>query len=204
MSQHNSPHVVDALRPEGLGGGGGVYQLNVNSVNPTRIVGVDDAGMPIEETIPHAYHRRFVHPDGGINRIPMRTAAVFSREPEAERYEQITTRDLIRDGFMPIEACPYTFEYKHIKGSSLAKVPSGESDCGGKPDGCEHMLKVIAARLAIRSKKHDLIQAQAQNMKVEDVERMVGTMADGVGAALAKHVDQAAAKSKLRAGKGEE
>ena len=203
MSQKNSPYVVDSLRPEGLGGGGGVYQLNVNSVSLTRIVGVDDAGMPIEETIPHAYHRLFVGLDGGIKRVPMRTAAVFSREPEAERYEQITMRDIISAGQMPLEACPYTFEYKHIKGGPLAKVPPGESDCGGKPTGCEHMHKVIDARIAVSRKKHDLIQTQAQNMKTEDVQRMLDTVAEGVGAALAKH-DPNGAKAKMRAGKGED
>ena len=207
MAQQN-PFVVDSLRPERIGGGGGIYQLSENSVNPTVITGVDEAGMPIEETVPAAYSKKFVMPDGGINTVPMRTAAVFSMEPEAERYEQIVTRDIISRGAMPLTACPYTHEYKHIKGGPLAKVPPGESDCGGAPGAtsaencCPHMKLVIAERVKKSRAKHDKQQAQVASMKLADVERLQEATVKAFGQALAAHLPDKA-KARLRDDKGE-
>lgn len=192
MADHQSQFVVNQLRPEGLGGNGagGVYQLTASSVNPTRIIGVDEIGMPIEDTVPAAYHKLFVMPDGGINKVPMRTAAVFSMDPAAERYEQQTTRDIIKAGAMPLNACPYTFEYSHITGGPLAKVPAGEKDCGGStgPRGCVHMQKVIEARLARSQTRFEADQKRVETMKTEDIQRMTEAMTVGIGAAIAEHM----------------
>ncbi len=213
MADRNSQFVVTELRPEtSAGGRAGSYQLTANSVSPTRVVGVDDVGMPIEETIPACYSRWFVGLDGCEKDIPMRTAAVFSMETEAERYEHQVMREIIRAGQMPLEACPYTFEYKHIKGTSLVKVPAGASDCGGsngrtdsfgKPVPCEHMLAVMTERKRQALIRHEKIQRSAQIMKPEDVQRMHDQMADSIGAAIARHTDPKAAKARLRAGVGE-
>lgn len=184
---------------------GGTYQLNVNSVNPTRVVAMDEAGMPIEETYPAAFSRLFVGLDGCVKDVPMRTAAKFSMEPEAERYEQVITREIVKDGQLPLDACPYTGQYKYITGiASLVKVPPGAEDCGGKPTGCEHMQGVIVERQKRARAKHDKIQEQAKTMKVEDVERMQSQMADAIGAAISRSADPKANRANLRAGKGEE
>ncbi len=193
------------------GGPGGSYQLTADSVSPTRIVGVDDAGMPIEETVPAAYSRWFVGLDGCEKDEPMRTAAMFSMESEAERYEHSVTREIIAAGQMPLDACPYTFEYKHIKGTSLVKIPPGATDCGGtrqtdqwgKPIPCEHMLGVMAERKARSRAKHDKIQAAALLMKPEEIQRMHDSMADAIGTAIARATSPKEAKARLRSGQGE-
>jgi hypothetical protein len=209
----NNPFVVDSLRPERVGGGGGIYQLTENSVSPTRIAGVDEAGMPIEETVPAAYHRKFVANDGGINSVPLRTAAVFSQEPEAERYEHMVVRDIVAAGFIPLTVCPYSYEYKHIKGGPLVKVPPGESDCGGRPGAtdetncCPHLQAVIKLRRAASLAKYERQQAQVASMKVADVERIQEATVKAFGQALANHFpgdQKAAGKARLRDGRGEE
>jgi hypothetical protein len=206
-----NPFVVDSLRPERIGGGGGIYQLTENSVNPTVVTGVDETGMPVEETVPTAYSKKFVANDGGINTVPLRTAAVFSMEPEAERYEHLITKDIISAGFMPLDACPYTFKYAHLKnGQPLAKIPDGEKDCGGRPGAhnfetcCPHMQTVIKARRASAFAKYQKQQEQVSSMKMADVEKMQEATAKAFGQALAAHFpDQKAPRQRLQ-GKGEE
>lgn len=220
MADRNSSFVVSTLRPESLGGAGGLtYQLTVNSTNPTRVVGVDDAGMPVEESVPAAYSRMFVGLDGCLRDIPMRTGAGCSMEPEAERYEQVVLKEIVKAGVLPVEACPYTGQYSYITHApSLVKIPDGERDCGGNATlirdgsgqltsgGCVHMQKVITDRKARARKKHDDIQTKAGSWKSEDVERMNTAMADSIGAAIGKHLggDPAKAnKARLRNGQGE-
>lgn len=206
MSQHNSPFVVDQLRPEGLGGkSGGVYQLTASSVSPSRIVGRDEIGMPVEDTVPAAYHRALVDPHGNVTKVPMRTASVFSMEPEAERYEQQTTRDLISAGWIPLDVCPYSTEYTHLTRGPFVKPPAGEEDCGGKPGGCSHMQAVIRERLKRSRAIFDADQAKLTTMKTEDVERIQEVTAKAFGAAMREHFpDPRANRTNLRTGKGEE
>ncbi len=211
MAQYSpSPHLVAELRPEGANGAvGGAYQLTSASASPTRIVGRDEIGLPIEETIPAAYWREFVHPHGHLNKVPMRTS-VGGDSMSHERYGQLTERELIAAGWIPSEMCPYSFEAKHITGGAFVKVPAGESDCGGsKADGgCVHLQKVIAGRLAMSKKKHDADQTALHSMKTEDVTRMLEAVSEGVGQAIARQLDPKAAKAagtaRLRDGKGDE
>jgi hypothetical protein len=220
MADRNSPFVVSSLKPESLGGDKGMtYQLTVNSTNPTRTVGVDEAGMPVEESVPAAYSKYFVGLDGCIKDVPMRTGAGFSSEPEAERYEQVVTKEIVRAGQLPLDACPYGGAYMHVTGlPSLVKIPKGETPCMGngqvirdpesgqiRTGGCLHMQKVIEERLARAKKKHDDIQAKASHWKSEDVEQMMQKTAEAFGAAMAKNANAqlAGAKSNLKAGKGE-
>lgn len=203
-----NPFVVDQLKPERLGGGqGGVYQLTASSVSPTRVVGRDELGMPIEDTIPTTHFRLMVHPHGGINKVPMRTGSVFSMEPEAERYEQQQMRELIAQGWIPLELCPYSTEYTHITRGSFVRPPAGETDCGGKQGGCQHMHAVIKMRTDRARQIHEAEHAKVYAMKHEDTQRMIDGISEGVGAALARHVDAAGAakanRANLRAGKGE-
>jgi hypothetical protein len=213
---NKNPYVVDSLRPERLGGGGGIYQLDANSVSPTRITGVDELGNQIEETIPAAYHRQFVTLDGCINNVVLRSGVVFSMEPEAERYETMVVRDVIRAGWIPIEACPYSYDYGSIKGGpgariALVKVPAGEVDCGGKPGAhdehtcCVHLQKIIADRRAKAQAEHAKRVASQASMKPEQVQQLLEMNAKAFGVALGNHFpDQKAAKQRLREGKGEE
>lgn len=202
MADNQSPFVVNQLRPQGGAADGGTYQLDMASVSPTVRVGTDEAGMPIEETRPPAYSKRFVGLDGCIKWVPLRTGAVFSMEPEAERYEQIVMRDIIRDGQLPLWVCPYTNEYKHIAGGPLAKAPPGESDCGGHPDGCVHMKRIMEQRQAASLKKHAALQAKHASMKVEDAAQLMELAGRTFGASVAEHLG--AKRANLAKGKGEE
>lgn len=204
MSQpQKNPFVVDQLRPERLGGGqGGVYQLTAASVSPTRVIGRDEIGMPIEDTIPTTHFRQMVHPCGAINKVPMRTGSVFSMEPEAERYEQQQMRELIASGWIPLEMCPYSTEYTHITHGPFVKIPAGEQACNGDPGGCVHMKKVIEGRIALARQKHDAEYARVFAMKHEDTQRMIDGISEGVGAALSRHITDN--RKNLRTGKGED
>lgn len=203
MADRNSSFIVPALRPEASGGVvKGTYQLTANSVSPTRVTGRDEAGMPIEETYPAAFSRLMVNVDGGINDSPMRTTADFSNEPEHERYEQVTMRDCIRDGQMPLNVCPYTGQFQYVTGlPSLVKVPAGAEDCGGEPKGCKHMKAVIAERVKRARAKHDKLQEQEKIMDIKTAERLMKLSAESFGAAMRDTSDSA--KSRLRDGQGE-
>ena len=181
-----SPFVVDSLRPQGSDGRGRSYQLDANSVSPTIVVGYDELGMPIEETIPHTHYRKIVTPMGYVNNVPLRTCVPATMEPEGVQYENMVMTDLIRNGWLPLSECPYTFAYSHIKAGSLIPVPDGAKDCGGAPDGCKHLRDVMVKRREISQARHDKVQATAKTMKVEEVERMIGMMSKGVGEAIAE------------------
>ena len=203
MSTEHNPFVVSQLRPETANGNSGqVYQLNMNSVTPTRITGADDLGMPIEERIPICYSREFVGLDGCVKSVPLRTAAVYSQEPEAQRYEQVVVADIIRAGQLPLDACPYTNAFSHIRRGPLVKVPPGVEACEGKAGGCEHMHVVIKARKAAALVKHNAEQAKIESLRSEDVSRMMEGITQGVGAAIANHL--AANREHLKSGKGEQ
>ena len=215
MADKASQFTVTELKPERIGGGSNAsYNLTQSSVNPTRIVGSDDAGMPVEESIPTAYSRYFVGLDGCIKDVPMRTAAVFSMEPEAERYEMIVTKEIIGAGQLPLDACPYTYQYQHAKRGPLVAVPAGESDCGGSATlirdgygqitsgGCTHMQKVIDLRKSNARVKHEKLQEQSKTMKTEDVERLMETTAKAFGVAMQNNARESN-KDRLRNGQGE-
>jgi len=215
MADRNSQFTVDRLTPERIGGGTNAsYALTGASVNPTMIVGSDDAGMPVEETVPAVYSRMFVGLDGCIRNDPMRTSAVFSMEPEAERYEIVRTKENIQAGVFPLEVCPYTTEFAHIRRGPLVKIPEGEEACGGSnklirdgsgqisSGGCEHMQKLIATRKALSRAKHDKLQESSKTMKSEDVEKLMESTAKAFGVAL-QAANPDAAKARLRSGQGE-
>lgn len=201
-----SPYEVDQLVPQGLNGSAGkVYQLTQTSVHPTRAIGRDEIGRVIEDTVPTVYWKFMVHPKGSIDKVPMRTCSVFSMEPEAERYETMITRQAIAAGWIPLELCPYSTEWTHITHGPFVRIPDGESACAGSPGGCVHMHRVIAARKVWAKTIHDADQAAVYSLKNEDAKKLAEQISEGVGAALARHVDNlTASRAKLRSGKGEE
>jgi hypothetical protein len=208
MNKYTSPFEVDQLKPEGMGGKSGkTYQLTAASVSPVRITGRDELGFPVEETIPTVYYRLFVHPRGSVDKVPMRTASVFSMEPEAERYEQIIERDLVSAGWIPFEMCPYSTAYRHITGGPFVKPPADATDadlkCNGSPNGCAHMNRLIDVRKAFALKVHNAEHDRVYAMKHEDAQKMIEGISEGVGAALAKHIDVKARRNNLKEGKGE-
>lgn len=201
--QH-SPFVVDQLKPEAAPDNGGFYQLSQNSVSPTRIIGYDDAGLPIEETLPHCASRYFVMPDGEINLVPLRTSAVPSREPESERYEYTLIRDLIRAGAIPLDTCPHTTDYRATVGGPLVTPPKGEAACDGAPKGCAHMGVVREKRKAIHKAKHDRVQAAPPSISPESMQQMTGAVATGVAEGVASSMAKLRANAeRFKKGEGE-
>lgn len=199
----NSPYVVDMLQPQGITGQRHrSYQLNANSVTPSRIVGSDELGMPIEERIPICYSKKFVGLDGCIKDVPLRSAAVFSNDEDALRYERQTVIDIVRAGQLPLDECPYTNAYRWIKSGPLVKPPPGADDCGGKPGGCEHMHAVIKLRQERAKQRHEKEQAQLRAMTQKDADHLVAMVADGVGRAIA-NADPKANRGRLARGEGE-
>ena len=181
------PFVVQSLVPENREHGG-VYQLSQESVTPTRFIEVNEEGVAIEESIcALAKSEKFVDKDGNICDIPLRTGRVPSEEPEAVRYEMLVTADLIRGGQLPLRLCPYTTEFRHIKGGPLMKPPEGEEDCGGAngPMGCAHMKKVIEKRRKESRKRYDAQQMNLKKMQESDVKEMLEAMAKTFGEAIA-------------------
>lgn len=181
------------------------YWLEHGTTSPSRIVGRDELGRAIEETVPAAYSRMFVMPDGCANDVPMRTwCGTYSSAPQDVSYEQTTTRDLILAGAMPLDVCPFTDEYAHITGGKLARTSAGETNCGGKPDGCEHMKKIMTARQALARSVHDKQQIEASNLTASQVQKMMSAaVAGGIEMQKAAIDPGASAKERLRQNKGE-
>lgn len=224
MAQNQSPFVGNSLVPEGLQGGGGVYQLTADSVSPT-ITTFDANGMPVEETVPHSYWEWWIGLSGCAKRVPMRSAPIFMRDHDSERYQMQLTRDHIRAGQLPAWVCPYTMDYKSVKGGALAPVPAGESDCGGSgeayrggvgPTGpsavkvCSHMQKIMDQRRVASQAAHDKNQQDVERMSSRQVEQLTAGIGAAFGQALAHHsaittsADPKAARAAMRSGKGEE
>lgn len=222
-----NPYVRDFLVPERIGGGSGrAYQLTADSVSLTRVVGRDEAGHPIEETVPAAYWQNFVMLDGGINKVPLRTAAVFSMDPQHERYENMTTKELVIKGCIPLRCCPYTQQFFAVTGTRyLVDNPEKTEDCGGSPnatnehDCCVHMKPLIEKRRKRARQLHDECQRRAANMTPARAANMMRDMAEafGIVGEISKdadtsanadapdaHIKTKAARARLRDGKGEE
>ena len=182
--------VRSKLTPQGYGPDGeDCYQLDDMSVNPTIITGTDDVGMPIEESIPAAYWRSFVHPCGAINRVVLRTGVVKVDTPQAVAYEQSEMFRMLNKGWLPLWACPYTTKFAgYTPGrATLMTVPEGVTACDGHPDGCRHMQDVRIERTKRARAKHDAEQARVDAMKNDERDKLVAAVTEGMGAAIARH-----------------
>jgi hypothetical protein len=185
FAQH---YVVDQLRPERLGEEGRAFQLDDNSVSPTRIVGRTDFGEAIEETMCMlGKHQNFVDALGNICTVPLATGRVPSNMPEAHRYEMLTLMDHIRAGSFPIDVCPYTREFASLVGGPLIAAGPSNADCGGCvgattfEEACPHMQDLITRRraeAARRSEKNELSIAQINKSQAK---KMVKDLAASFG-----------------------
>lgn len=172
MTDHNTltnPFRVSTLTPrDSTGaevGGAATYELTRQSAHPTRVVGRDRLGKPIEETINAHYSQRWVHPSGTINNVMMRTGVIMSMHPDAVAYETETTVELLREGWLPLRSCPFTTVYREITGTPcLVGNPDRVEDCGGKPDGCSHVLEIAAERQRLFKENHDREEKEQARM----------------------------------------
>lgn len=207
----SNPFVVDQLTPQNTDGRpNGTYQLSKASVSPTRIIGRDARGFPVEDTIPTAAKwGYFLMPDGCTNKVPLRTGSVPSMHADAIAYENEVTYDIVMAGGIPSHLCPYSTTMYHITKGPFAAIPPGEQDCGGvnSENGCTHLQGIAKARKAEVVRLYNL---EAEKFKAESEEvhaRMRADIVEGVGAAIAKHVSPIAQRSenakRLKDGRGE-
>ena len=196
--EQSQRHLVTQLIPERMGGGGQAraYQLTADSVHPTRF-GRDEYGQVTEETVPICKWREFVTPSGCLNKIPMRTAPGNEPNPDAQLIEQYTLRRLIVSGFLPVSECPYTTEYKAFVHGPLVAAKNGETDCGGKPGGCEHLHNVMKMR---RERAHGLWQAEQNRLSKMKVDE-VATLAAAIGQAISSNDSGASLKHARQQGR---
>jgi hypothetical protein len=153
--QASTTFTRNELRPPADARVGGVYQIEANSASPTRVIGRDKLGRPIEETIPTCYYQHWVDPGGNVMKVPMRTSSVFSLDTEAKRYEEETTVDLLRGGWLPLHVCPFTPVFRNVTGTPfLVENADRADDCGGEPDGCKHLRPIVVERQRVDKVRH--------------------------------------------------
>jgi len=211
----NAPHnpfVVDQLTPQNNDGRPTqTYQLSKASVSPSRIVGRDARGFPVEDTIPTAAKwAYFLMADGCTNKVPLRTGSVPSMHADAIAYENETMYDLVMAGCIPSWMCPYSTKMYHITQGPFAAIPAGEQDCGGvdSEHGCTHLQGIAKARKAEVLRLYNLEAERFEAQKDEEHARMRNDIVSGVGEAIAKHISPQAMRAentkRLKDGKGEE
>jgi hypothetical protein len=215
MSNDQSPFVVENLTPRNsTGAPTASYELTRASVSPSRIVGRDSLGRPVEETEPTVHWAPFLMPDGCINKVPLRTGSVLSMQAEATAYETETVTELVISGCIPANLCPYSTKYQHLTGGAFVAPPVGASDCGGVSDrwkavagGCEHLRALAAARQAVVLKKYNAEADLVATQESARYMRMQESTVAGIGRAIAEHLPQPASatrKQNLRDGKADE
>lgn len=208
----SNPNVVDQLSPiNPTGQSTKTYQLTKASVSPSRIIGRDARGFPIEDTIPTVPWRWFLSADGCMNKVPIRTGSVPSMHADALAYEQETYYDLIMAGWIPGWLCPYSTKFAHITNGPFAAIPAGESDCGGseREGGCEHLKRLGKVRRDEVLKAYNADLDRFNERRDEEYSRMRAEIVQGVGEAIAKHALPAqakaeSAKQRLRSGQSED
>ena len=207
-----SPFVVQQLRRVNpTGQSTGIYELNKASVSPTRILGRDARGMPIEDTMPTVFWKPFLMLDGCINKVPLRTGSVPSMHADAVAYENETMQDLIMAGWIPAWLCPYSTAFYSLTQGPFATPQNGETDCGGSTadGGCSHLKAVGKIRRDAVRDAYNIDQKMFDSRRDEEYTRMRNEIVSGVGEAIAKHTvapQQRAesAKQRLRDGKADE
>lgn len=206
-----NPNVVQQLRPKNSSGLSTLtYELNSASVSPTRIVGRDARGFPLEETVPTVHWRPFLTTDGCIHKVPLRTGSVPSMHGDAVAYENETTPELVASGWIPAWLCPYSTMFSHITRGPFARSENGEEDCGGseREGGCSHLKHVAKLRQDYVTAEYKQRVASFSAEHQVEFERMRDGIVEGVGAAVAKYMTPQAsveqARQKLRKGEAGE
>lgn len=194
----NNEFLRPALTPERLGGGQAlVYQLTANSVHPTRTIGRDEYGQVIEETVPIVKWREFVTLSGCINKVPLRTAPGNANDQDALQIEQSILRRVIASGFLPVDECPHTHEYKSIVGGPLVSSKEGAQDCGGKVGGCVHLHAVAKLR---KDRAHAAWQSEQEKLSKMKADE-IATMAVAISQAISSNTAPADLKTARQRGR---
>jgi hypothetical protein len=193
VNQNQNPlsqFIVDQLVVENRAGGN-TYTLNESSVSPTRMTRGED-GVIREETIcTLAKHAKFVDAGGNICTVALATGRVPSSEIEANRYEMITIIDQLRATSIPLEVCPYTLQFAHVVRGFLVPNPDHIADCGGHPDGCDHMRALIVERRKHSKAKWERDQSELKKLNESGAAQMLRDVVDAFGDVMNAHASQA-------------
>lgn len=201
-------------RTEMPAGAGRMVQIDHDNVSPTRAAGRDARGVPREEVKPTlAKHEPFVDLDGNVCDVSLRTSRMLGNTSEDERYEDVTRRDQITLGALPLTECPLTTEYAKIVNpsrdpdlcDSLIDNPGRQPACPGlHPKGCLHMQTIIADRRGRAAEAHKAQAAMNQMVPVAAIEQMAHSFGQGFGQSMQGQQGNARGnRANMAAGKGE-
>lgn len=112
----------------------------------------DDAGLPIEESVPSLRSVVMYDGDGNELRIPTHCHRAFVPAFD-DKYKPRLMRDRLEDGFLESGRCPH-MPREQLNDQPSVKAPAGFTTCDGKgeadPDtlvvGCSHLKAVVAER----------------------------------------------------------
>ncbi|MBA3391174.1 MAG: hypothetical protein H0T89_00955 [Deltaproteobacteria bacterium] len=198
-----------------------MYQLEQNSVSPSRVVRIGPLGEPIEETqIALAKWTWMVDSSGNTYQGHLQSGRTLSHEPEAERYELIQRKDHVEAGGLFLEQCPHAprVTYGWSSGSFAAgpsvEPPPGVTACSGHvkpadhPDdveflGCDHMAVVVADRRAKSRARWEATQRAATQMTPAAAASLLGQIGQAIslGREVASEATPAAPAPRARAPK---
>lgn len=129
--------------------------LSHGNIGRTRKVGVDENGLPIEETVPSRRGIAMYDRDG--NRVHTATSChrATLKTPDADRYRAGIIRDLLAEGFLREDMCPHVaVAYDDKPPAPTVPPPEGWTGCKGVQPydrktnlgGCLCLQGIIARR----------------------------------------------------------
>jgi hypothetical protein len=182
---------------------GRIARISAGTVGVHRIIGRNSDGVNIEEKVCPIVGELFVTRAGNVAHHPLECGRVAS--PDGARYGQGLREEGIRDhGWLPLGECPYTERYHHLVKGPLVAPPDGERDCGGKPDGCEHLHRVMTERRARSQVDARARKATRDGAGAAQLVKLGESIARWTEVQMAGAPSVAAARTRLREGRGEE
>lgn len=121
----------------------------------------DEAGIPIEETVPALRSVEMYDLDGNAVQIATHCSRAFVKGND-EKYRPRVMRDRLVDGFLEVSRCPH-MPREQLDDQPSVKPPAKFTTCDGKGDtdefgvtGCAHLKAVVAARREMASTRASL------------------------------------------------
>lgn len=152
----------------------------------------DDAGIPIEETVPSLRSLKFYDLDGNECMIPVHSHRAFVPNFD-DKVRPRVVRDRLGDGFLEAQRCPH-MPREQLDDKPSVPAPPKFTVCDGKGrdektgiDGCAHLVAVVVERRKRSAEKAASRKNTAQ-----------GAVALQMAQALAKQATTTAAQSAQR------
>lgn len=115
------------------------------TVSPRR----DEAGIPIEESVPSLRSTIFYDLDGNEVRIPTHCHRAFVPGHD-NKYRPTVVRDRLQDGFLEASKCPH-MPREQLDDKPSITPPAKFTTCDGKGEtggvlGCSHLVEAVKLR----------------------------------------------------------